>query len=137
MMKLPTPKRVTFSNGRRFYAKCKRVKRSSLPPTICIQKTYTPRGRRGGGRSNFKPKAVINIVWVKLSSWQCPKLPVDQPSNWEEPTRQKKKQKQKQKKKTQPPSKYFLCDSWTHNDSMRINHIRFIWKYHVHKTLAS
>ena len=34
MRKLDTPKRVTLPNGRVFYAKYKRVKRSELPPNI-------------------------------------------------------------------------------------------------------
>ena len=50
MMKFPTPKRVTLTNGRTFLAKYNRVKRSELPPNIIMRRTYTqraaPRGRR-------------------------------------------------------------------------------------------
>lgn len=38
MMKLPTPKNVTLRNGRTFYAKYKRVKRSNLPPKMVFKK---------------------------------------------------------------------------------------------------
>ena len=44
-----TPKRVTLSNGRVFYAKYKHVKRSELPPNVILRRNYrqraAPRGR--------------------------------------------------------------------------------------------
>ena len=50
MRKLDTPKRGTLPNGRVFYAKYKRVKRSELPPNIILRRNYrqraAPRGRR-------------------------------------------------------------------------------------------
>ena len=50
MRQLDTPKRVTLPNGRVFYAKYKRVKRSELPPNIILRRNYrqraAPRGRR-------------------------------------------------------------------------------------------
>ena len=39
MMKLATPKRVTLPNGRIFVARCKRIKRSELPPNIVMIRT--------------------------------------------------------------------------------------------------
>ena len=39
MMKLATPKRVTLPNGRIFVARCKRIKRSELPPNIVMRRT--------------------------------------------------------------------------------------------------
>ena len=51
MMKFPTPKRVTLTNGRTFLAKYNRVKRSELPPNIIMRRTYTQRAApRGRGR---------------------------------------------------------------------------------------
>ena len=41
MMKFPTPKRVTLTNGRTFLAKYNRVKRSELPPNIIKREELT------------------------------------------------------------------------------------------------
>ena len=50
MVKLNVPKRVTLPNSGTFIARCKRIKRSELPPNIVMRRTYTqraaPRGRR-------------------------------------------------------------------------------------------
>ena len=39
MVKLATPRRVTLPNGRTFAARCKRIKRSELPPNIVMRRT--------------------------------------------------------------------------------------------------
>ena len=50
MRKIDTPKGVTLPNGRVFYAKYKRVKRSELPINIILRRNYrqraAPKGRR-------------------------------------------------------------------------------------------
>ena len=38
MRKLGTPKKVTLPNGRTFYAKYQRVRRSQLPPNVIMKK---------------------------------------------------------------------------------------------------
>ena len=43
------PKKGTLPNGRTFYAKYKKLRRSNLLPIIKVQKTYDPRQRRSGG----------------------------------------------------------------------------------------
>ena len=50
MRRLDTPKKVTLSNGRTFYAKYQRVPRSQLPPNVIMKRRYrrrsAPKGRR-------------------------------------------------------------------------------------------
>ena len=40
MRRLDTPKKVTLSNGRTFYAKYRRVSRSQLPPKVIMKRKY-------------------------------------------------------------------------------------------------
>ena len=74
MRKLDTPKRVTLTNGRVFYAKYKPVKCSELPPNIILRRNYrqraAPRGRRRrvvqqgrGIFSTLKKIAKNPVVW--------------------------------------------------------------------------
>ena len=71
MIKRENPKRVVLPNGRRFYAKYKRVDRDALPPNIQIMRRYkqraAPKGKRrrrraaqqrGRGFKSFFKKAV-------------------------------------------------------------------------------
>ena len=76
MRKLDTPKRVTLPNGRVFYAKYKRVKRSELPPNIILRRYYrqraAPRGRRrvaqqGRGIFSTLKKIAKNPIIRKLA----------------------------------------------------------------------
>ena len=50
LAKLNVPKRVMLPNGKTFVARYKRIKRSELPPSIVMRRTYmqraAPRGRR-------------------------------------------------------------------------------------------
>ena len=77
MRKLDTPKRVTLPNGRVFYAKYKRKKRSELPPNIILRRNYrqraAPRGRRrrvaqqGRGMFSTLKKIAKNPIVRKLA----------------------------------------------------------------------
>ena len=70
MVKLNTPKKVTFPNGRTFIARYKRISRGKLLPNIVMRRTYTqraaPRGRtrsaaqQGQGIFNFIKKIARN-----------------------------------------------------------------------------
>ena len=50
MRRLDTPKKVTFPNGRTFYAKYQRIPRSQLPPKVIMKRRYriraAPKDRR-------------------------------------------------------------------------------------------
>ena len=77
MRKLDTPKRVTLPNGRVFYAKYKRKKRSELLPNIILRRNYrqraAPRGRRrrvaqqGRGMFSTLKKIAKNPIVRKLA----------------------------------------------------------------------
>ena len=78
MMKLDTSKKVTLSNGRTFYVKCKRGKRSALSPTIPIQKILKKKKRKGekvGKKHNLaavlRPFSNKVLLLLKnLQSWK-------------------------------------------------------------------
>ena len=50
MMKLATFERVTLPNGRTFFVRYKRIKRSELPPSIVMKRTYRDRAAVGRRR---------------------------------------------------------------------------------------
>ena len=73
MMNFATPQRVTFPNGRIFFACYKRIPRDHLPPHIIMKRTYiqraAPRGRRrrrrgqqGQGIFDFIKKVAKNPI---------------------------------------------------------------------------
>ena len=76
-IKLDTPKRVTIPNGRVFYAKYKRVKRSELLPNTILRRHYRqralPRGRRrivaqqGRGIFSTLKKIAKSLIERKLA----------------------------------------------------------------------
>ena len=72
-MNFATPQRVTFPNGRIFFACYKRIPRDHLPPHIIMRRTYiqraAPRGRRrrrrgqqGQGIFDFIKKVAKNPI---------------------------------------------------------------------------
>ena len=78
MVKPNVQKRVTLPNGRTFVARYKRIKRSELPPSIVMSRTYTqraaPRGRhrrrraqQGQGTFDFVKKVVKNLLVKQLA----------------------------------------------------------------------
>ena len=78
MRKLDTPKRITLPNGRNFYGKYKRVKRSELRPNIILRRNYwqraAPRVRRrrrvaqqGRGTFSTLKKIAKNPIVRKLA----------------------------------------------------------------------
>ena len=73
VMNFATPQRVTFPNGRIFFACYKRIPRDHLPPHIIMKRTYiqraAPRGRRrrrrgqqGQGIFDFIKKVAKNPI---------------------------------------------------------------------------
>ena len=73
MMNFATPQRVTFPNGRIFFACYKRIPRDHLPPHIIMRRIYiqraAPRGRRcrrrgqqGQGIFDFIKKVAKNPI---------------------------------------------------------------------------
>ena len=85
MHKRTSPKRVTLPNGRTFYARYKRVKRSDLPAHIRMNRTYRnrvaqgrrQRGQRGRGLiSTFKKiaKHPITKQLIKAGAENLPGL---------------------------------------------------------------
>ena len=64
MEKLAIPKRVTLPNGRTFVARCKRIKRSELPPNIVMRRTVGKRVRcqQGQGIFDFVRKVAKNLL---------------------------------------------------------------------------
>ena len=72
-MNFATPQRVTFPNGRIFFACYKRIPRDHLPPHIIMRRTYiqraAPRGQRrrrrgqqGQGIFDFIKKVAKNPI---------------------------------------------------------------------------
>ena len=61
MVKRDTPKLVTLPNGRTFYARYKRTKRTNLPANVRLERVYrqraAPRGRR---RRQSRQAAAVN-----------------------------------------------------------------------------